>query len=93
MTDIGNLLNLNIKWYACYHHGNHGFLNLKFKKIDSLALIIEILYLKQIFFETDSCSSALTTFTSNMQSCFKIDLGLTKLTNAKLLCFKARVFW
>ena len=36
------------------------------KKIDTLALIIEIVYLKQNFFETNSCLLALTTFTSNM---------------------------
>ena len=51
------------------------------QKNDSLALIIEILYLKQNFFETGSCLLALTTSTSNMQSCFKIDLGLIKLCN------------
>ena len=51
------------------------------KKNDSLALIIEILYLKQNFFETDSCLLALATSTTHMQSCFKIDLGLTKLSN------------
>ena len=50
-------------------------------KNDSLALIIEILYLKQNFFETDSCLLALTASTSHMQSCFKIDLGLIKLSN------------
>ena len=36
------------------------------QKNDSLALIIEILYLKQNFFETDSCLLALTTSTSHM---------------------------
>ena len=51
------------------------------QKNDSLALIIEILYLKQNFFETDSFWLALTTSTSHMQSCFKIDLILTKLSN------------
>ena len=34
------------------------------QKNDSLALITEILYLKQNFLETDSCLSALTTSTS-----------------------------
>ena len=62
------------------------------QKIDSLALIIEILYLKQNFSETDSYLLALTIFISNMQSCFKIDLGLIKLSNVKILCLKARVF-
>ena len=56
-------------------------MNLKFRKNDSLALIIEILYLKQNFFETDNCLLALTSSTSHMQSCFKIDLGLIKLSN------------
>ena len=42
------------------------------KKNDSLALIIENLYLKQNFLEMDSCLLALTTSTSHMQSCFKI---------------------
>ena len=48
---------------------------------DSLALIIEILYLKQNFFEMDRCLLALTTSTSHTQSCFKIDLGLIKLSS------------
>ena len=47
----------------------------------SLALIIEILYLKQNIFEIDNCLLALTTSTSHMESCFKIDLGLIKLSN------------
>ena len=51
------------------------------QKNDGLALIIEILYLKQNFFETDSFLLVLTTCTSQMQSCFKIDLGLIKLSN------------
>ena len=51
------------------------------QKNDSLALIIEIQYIKQNCFEADSCLLALTTCTSHMQSCFKIDLGLIKLPN------------
>ena len=47
----------------------------------SLSLIIQILYLKQKFLETDSCLLALTIFTSQMQNCFKIDLGFIKLSN------------
>ena len=58
-----------------------------------LASIIEILYLKQNSFETDSCLLTLTTSTSHMQSCSRIDLGLIKLPNLKFLCLKARVFW
>ena len=49
------------------------------QKNDSLALIIEILYLKQNSFKADSCLLALTTSTSHIQSCFKIDLILIKL--------------
>ena len=52
------------------------------QKNDSLALIVEIMYIKQNFFETDSCLLALTTSTSHMQSCFKISLGLIKLSDA-----------
>ena len=51
------------------------------QKNDSLALIVKILYLKQNSFETDSCLLALTTSTSHMQSCFKIDLILIKFSN------------
>ena len=51
------------------------------QKNDNLALIIEILYLKQNFLETDSCLLALTTSTSYMKSCFKIDHIFIKLTN------------
>ena len=47
----------------------------------SLVSIIEILYLQQNFFEMDCCLLALTTSTSHMQSCFKIDLGLIRLSN------------
>ena len=45
------------------------------------ALIFQILYLKQKFFETGSCLLTLTTSTSHMQSYFKIDLILTKISN------------
>ena len=51
------------------------------QKNDSLALIIEILYLKQNFFETDSRLLALTTSTNCRQSYFTIDFGLIKLSN------------
>ena len=50
------------------------------QKNDSLALIIEILYLKQ-FFETDNWLLALNTPTSHMQSYFKTDLIFMKLFN------------
>ena len=43
----------------------------------SFDVIIETLYLKQNVSETDSCLLALTTSTSHMQGCFKIDVGLT----------------
>ena len=43
------------------------------QKNDSLALITEIMCLKQNFLETDSCLSALTTSTSHIQNCFKMD--------------------
>ena len=66
--------------------------SLKTFPIDRIGLIIEILYLTQNLFETDSCFLALTTSTSHMQSCFEIDLGLIKLSNAQFLCLKARVF-
>ena len=51
------------------------------QKNDSLALVIEILYLKLNFFETDGCLLALTTSTSHMQSSFKINIDLIKLYN------------
>ena len=51
------------------------------QKNDNWALIIEILYLKQNLFETDSCSLVSTTSTSHMQGFLKIDLGLIKLSN------------
>ena len=56
-------------------------LEFEVQKNYSLALIIEILYLKQNSFETDSSLLALTTSTSHMQRCFKIDLGLIKLSD------------
>ena len=62
------------------------------QKNDSLALIIEILYLKHNFLETDSCLLALTTTTSHIQSCFEIDLGLIMWSNVEFLCLKARAF-
>ena len=51
-------------------------------KNDSLALITEMFHLKQNFFETDSCLFTLTTSTSHMQSCSKIEFGLIKSSNA-----------
>ena len=45
---LEHLLNLKTKWYPCYH-GNHDLLNLKFRKSDSLTLIIEILQLNRFF--------------------------------------------
>ena len=51
------------------------------QKNDSLALIIVIMYLKHNLFETNSCLLALTTSTSHMKSCFKIDLGFIKLSD------------
>ena len=51
------------------------------QKNDSFALIIEILYLKDNFFETDSCLLASTTSTSHMQSFYKIDLIFIRLSN------------
>ena len=51
------------------------------QKNDSLALIIEPLHLKQNVFEMDSCLLALPASASHMQSCFKIYLGLIKLSN------------
>ena len=43
------------------------------------------LLLKKIFFEKDSCLLALATSTNHMQSCFKIDLGLIKLSDVIFL--------
>ena len=63
------------------------------QKNDSLASIIEILYIKQIFFETDSCLLALPTSTSQMQNCFKIDLGSIKLSNVWFHIWKPELFW
>ena len=80
MTDIGKFTELETKtvpllpwkpWPSAF----------KVQKNDSLALIIEIMYLKQNFFLTDSCLLTLTTSTSHMQSCFKIDLIFIKLSN------------
>ena len=51
------------------------------QKIDSLILIIQILSLKQNVFKTNNCLLSLTTSTSHMKNCFKIDLGLMKLSN------------
>ena len=63
---LEHLVNLKTKWYLCYH-GNHDLLNLKFRKMTVWLLIIETLYLKQNFFETDSCLLAVITSTSHMQ--------------------------
>ena len=43
------------------------------------------MYLKQNFFQTDSCLLTQTTSTSHMQACFKIDLIFIKLSNV-LIC-------
>ena len=62
------------------------------QKNDSLALIIEILELKQNVFETYSCLFALPTSTSHMQRCFEINLGFRNVTLDNFICLKARVF-
>ena len=80
MTDIGiftdpkNKMVPLLPWEPCPSE-------FEAQKNGSLALIIEILDLKQNFLETDNCLLAVTTSTSHMQSCFKIDLGLKKLCN------------
>ena len=91
MTDIGQFTEPKNKmvpllpWEPCPSE-------FEVQKNNSFALIIEILYLKQIFFETDNCLLVLTTSTSHKQRCFKIDLGLIKLSNVKFLCLKVRAF-
>ena len=57
-----------------------------------MALIIEILYLKRNFFQTESCLSVFTTSTSHMRICFKIDLGLIKLSNVQFLSESRSLF-
>ena len=74
MTDIGKFTEPKIEMVPLLPS------EFEFQKNDSLALIIEILYLKQNFSEKDSCLLALTTSTSHVQSCFKIDLSLMKLS-------------
>ena len=51
------------------------------QKNDSLALIIEIMYLKTDSFINSCLLILTTTSTSHMQSCFKIDLISIKLFN------------
>ena len=80
MTDIGtvnepkNKMVPLLAWESCPS-------KFEVQKNDILDLIIEILHLNQNFFETDSCLLALTTSTSPIQSCFRIDIGLKKLSN------------
>ena len=80
MTDIGKFIEPKNKMVSLLPWEPR-LSELEVQRNDSLALIIEILYLKQNAFETDSLLS-LTTSTSHMQSCFKIDIGLIKLSNA-----------
>ena len=63
------------------------------QKIDTLALIIEILYLKQNFFETNSCLLALTTFTSNIQVVLKSILVWKSYLMFKFYVWKQESFW
>ena len=77
MTEIGTFTEPKIKMVPLLPWPSE----FEVQKNDSLALIIEVHYLKQNFFKMDSCLLALTTSTSHMQSCFKIDLGLIKLSN------------
>ena len=76
MTDIGKLLNINTKLYPLLLPWEPSLSEFEVQKNDSMALIIEIMHLKQNFLETDNCLLALTTSTSHMQSCFTINLGL-----------------
>ena len=80
MTDIGKFTKPKSKMVSLLPW-EPGLSEFEVQKNDSLAVIIEIQYLKQNFFKTDSCLLALTTSTSHIQSCFKIDLGLIKLSN------------
>ena len=51
------------------------------QRIDTLALIIEILYLKQIFFWNEQLFVSINYFHWQYAGCFEIDLGLKKLSN------------
>ena len=62
------------------------------QKIDTLALIIEILCLKQNCFETNSCLLALTTFTSNMQVVLKSILVWKSYIMFKFYAWKQESF-
>ena len=82
MTDIGKFTELENKMVPLLPVPWKPLLSeFEVQKNDSLALIIEIMYLKQNFFKTDSCLLTLTTSTSHIQSCFKIDLIFIKLSN------------
>ena len=80
MTDIGKFTELKNKM-APLLPWKPWPSELEVQKNDSLALIIEIMYLKQNSLEMDTCLLTLTTSTNHMQSCFKIDLIFRKLSN------------
>ena len=80
MTDIGKFTELENKMVPLLPWKPYPS-EFEVQKNDSLALIIEIVYLKQNFLKADSCLLTLTTCTSHMQSCFKIDLTFIKLSN------------
>ena len=78
MTDIGTFTEPNNKTVPLlpWEPRNSEF---KVQKNDSLALLKSST--KNRIFKKDRCLLALTTFTSHMQICFKIDFGLIKLSN------------
>ena len=67
MTDIGKFTEPKNKMVCLLPSWEPWLPEFKVQKIYSIALIIEILYLKQNFFETDSCLLALTPCINYMQ--------------------------
>ena len=66
---------------------------LEVQKNTCLALIIQIMWLKQNFIKKSSRTLILATCYSNIQSYFKIDLDLRMLFNVYFPYGKSRAFW
>ena len=81
---INNILTSNTKWYLFSPWKQRPF-KLEVQKNTCLALIIQIMWLKQNIFKKGSRTLILATCYSSIQCYFKIDLILTMLFNVYFL--------
>ena len=85
---MDNIFKSNTKWWLC-PYGNRDLFKLEVQKSTCLALIIQIMWLKQNLFKKSSHTLLLATCYSSIHSYFKIELILTMLFNVYFLYRKS----